>query len=198
MHHPSAPSTRLDSQQVSFFKSSDPAYRLRPRVLNQLHYSAGLGHLYKSLHSLSGVASPKTWVGGKMFDFRRITLFCLEKRLSKHKMTIFSKNLGGHGPFSPPLALATPMHTLLLLKILCFRSMQGISSCLLLQSSRQWALGSNAAGFAARLSSLSRVAQINHGRSRCAVVMHCQEETNVLSFRTASTSGRACSTRFAQ
>jgi len=34
-----------------------------------------------------------------MFDFRRIILFCLEKRLSKHKITIFSKNLGGHGPF---------------------------------------------------------------------------------------------------
>jgi len=52
----------------------------------------------------SGVASPKIWggqklggeIGGdKMYDFRRITLFCLEKRLSKHKMTIFSKNLGG-------------------------------------------------------------------------------------------------------
>jgi len=42
-----------------------------------------------------------------MFDFRRITLFCLGKHLSKHKMTIFSKNLGGHGPFAPPLA--TPM-----------------------------------------------------------------------------------------
>jgi len=44
----------------------------------------------------SGVASPKIWGdkkfrGGKMFDFRRITLFCLEKRLSKHKMTMFSK-----------------------------------------------------------------------------------------------------------
>ena len=38
-----------------------------------------------------------------MFDFRRITLFCLEKRLSKHKMTIFSKNFGGgHGPFGHP------------------------------------------------------------------------------------------------
>jgi len=37
-----------------------------------------------------------------MFDFRRITLFCLEKRLSKHKTTIFSKRLGRHGPFSPP------------------------------------------------------------------------------------------------
>jgi len=37
-----------------------------------------------------------------MFNFRRITLFCLEKRLSKHKMTIFSKNLGGHGLFDPP------------------------------------------------------------------------------------------------
>jgi len=33
--------------------------------------------------------------GAKMFDFRRITLFCLEKRLSKHKMTIFSKNSEG-------------------------------------------------------------------------------------------------------
>jgi len=31
----------------------------------------------------------------KMFNFRRITLFCLEKRLSKHKMTIFSKNFWG-------------------------------------------------------------------------------------------------------
>jgi len=41
-----------------------------------------------------------------MFDFRRITLFCLEKHLSKRKMTIFSKNLGGHGHFGPP---ATPM-----------------------------------------------------------------------------------------
>jgi len=30
-----------------------------------------------------------------MLDFSRITLFCLEKRLSKHKMTMFSKNLGG-------------------------------------------------------------------------------------------------------
>jgi len=28
--------------------------------------------------------------GGKMFDFRRVTLFCLQKRLSKHKTTIFS------------------------------------------------------------------------------------------------------------
>ena len=37
-----------------------------------------------------------------MFNFRRITLFCSEKRLSKHKMTIFSKTLGGHGPFAPP------------------------------------------------------------------------------------------------
>jgi len=42
-----------------------------------------------------------------MFDFRRKTLFCLEKRLSKHKMTMFSKNLGGHGPFGP--SLVTPM-----------------------------------------------------------------------------------------
>jgi len=41
-----------------------------------------------------------------MLDFRRITLFSLEKGLSKHKITIPSKNLGVHGPFAPP---ATPM-----------------------------------------------------------------------------------------
>jgi len=47
-----------------------------------------------------------------MFDFRRITLFCLEKRLSKHKMTIFSKNFEGHGPFGAPLAtLMLPLQT---------------------------------------------------------------------------------------
>jgi len=37
-----------------------------------------------------------------MVNFRRITLFCLEKRLPKHKTTILSKNLGGHDPFDPP------------------------------------------------------------------------------------------------
>ena len=39
----------------------------------------------------------KFWGGNlgeaKMFDCRRITTFCLGKRLSKHKMTVFSKNL---------------------------------------------------------------------------------------------------------
>jgi len=29
-----------------------------------------------------------------MFDFRRITLLCFEKRVSKHKMTIFFITLG--------------------------------------------------------------------------------------------------------
>jgi len=35
-----------------------------------------------------------------MFDFRRITIFCLGLRLSKHKMTISFKNLWGSWP--PP------------------------------------------------------------------------------------------------
>ena len=42
-----------------------------------------------------------------MFDFSRMRLFCLEKRLSKHRMAIFSKNLGGEWPLWPPLT--TPM-----------------------------------------------------------------------------------------
>ena len=60
----------------------------------------------------------------KMFNFRRITLF-LEKRLSKHKMTIFSTSLGGGMTplalpclrlcFGPPLgnSLRTPLHTVM-------------------------------------------------------------------------------------
>jgi len=57
----------------------------------------------------SGVASPKVWRGtkiwgvGKMFDFRRITLFCLGKRLSKHKVAIFSKSFwGAMASLAPP------------------------------------------------------------------------------------------------
>jgi len=44
-----------------------------------------------------------------MFDFWRITLFCLEKHLSKHKMTMFAKIWGGHGAFGSPLATPMPV-----------------------------------------------------------------------------------------
>jgi len=44
----------------------------------------------------SGAASPKILGGGKMFDFRRIALFCLEKRLSRHKMTIYHVHVFSH------------------------------------------------------------------------------------------------------
>jgi len=58
------------------------------------------------------VGAKKFW-GRKMLDFGRITLFCLEKRLSKHKMTIFSKYFGGeHGPFAP-LAMPMPLWQIL-------------------------------------------------------------------------------------
>jgi len=54
----------------------------------------------------SSVASPKIgdqkFGGVKIFDFRRITLFCLEYHLSKHKMTICSENFGENGPLGPP------------------------------------------------------------------------------------------------
>jgi len=48
---------------------------------------------------------PKNLGAPKMFDFRRMTLFCFEKRLSKHKMTILSENLGGMDLLSPWLRL---------------------------------------------------------------------------------------------
>jgi len=58
-------------------------------------------------HRYSRVARPKIG-GGKMFHFRRRTLFCLEKRLSKNKMTISSKHLRGPWPlWTPWLRLCT-------------------------------------------------------------------------------------------
>jgi len=51
---------------------------------------ASLGTFYQYIFPGNQWRSqPSNWGGGKMFDFRRITLFCLEKRLSKHKMTAF-------------------------------------------------------------------------------------------------------------
>jgi len=62
----------------------------------------GLVLAVSSWENTSGVASPKVW-GAKMFDFSLITLFCLEKHLSRHTMTMFSKNLGGGmTPLAPP------------------------------------------------------------------------------------------------
>jgi len=47
-------------------------------------------------------SQPKNFWGVKMFDFRRITLFCFEKRLSKQKMTICSKIFLGGWSLWPP------------------------------------------------------------------------------------------------
>ena len=51
---------------------------------------ASLGTFYQQLFSgCQWRSQPKNCWRGKMFDFKRVTLFCLEKRLSKHKMTAF-------------------------------------------------------------------------------------------------------------
>jgi len=52
-----------------------------------------------------GVAAAQNF-GGDCFGFRRMTLFCLGYRLSKHKMTIYAKNLGCYVPLGPRLATA--------------------------------------------------------------------------------------------
>ena len=51
---------------------------------------ASLGTFYQYLFpGYLWRSKPKNWGRAKMFDFRRITLFCLVKRISKHKMTVF-------------------------------------------------------------------------------------------------------------
>jgi len=44
--------------------------------------------------------------GGKIFDFRQATEFCLGYRLLKHKMTCYAKTWGRAWALGP---LATPM-----------------------------------------------------------------------------------------
>ena len=81
---------------------------------------------------ISGIASPKIWgepknfFWAKMFDFTRITLFCLEKRLSKHKMTIFSKNfLGGVAPLATPMRhIISKYHDTILKPEISFRAVR--------------------------------------------------------------------------
>jgi len=63
----------------------------------------------------SGVASPEIFWGTiiwgpNFFFFRRTTLFCLEKRFSKHKITLFLKTFAEHGPFGCPLATPMPLN----------------------------------------------------------------------------------------
>jgi len=50
-------------------------------------------------------SQPKIFLGGKMFDFRRATLFCLRHHFSKHAIIRYAKNLGGTAPFPPWLRL---------------------------------------------------------------------------------------------
>jgi len=67
-----------------------------------LETSMGSGRLLYLRLTVAAALPAQKFGGAKMFDFRRVRLFCLEKRLSKHKMTVFSKNLGGYGSFAPP------------------------------------------------------------------------------------------------
>ena len=80
----------LSSMQYICFRKTSCSNMVAPNLL--------LAQWRSQPKNLGGATN----LGGTMFDFRRITLFCLEKRLSKDKMTIFSKNFGEHDPFRPP------------------------------------------------------------------------------------------------
>jgi len=56
---------------------------------------------WKWSHLASGVASSEIW-GEQKFDFRRITLFCLENASQSTKSLYFLNIWGAHGPFGPP------------------------------------------------------------------------------------------------
>ena len=90
----------LDEHKVLVTWPKTPNLKPNPKPKLRLFYTQNLNR---------GVASREIW-GGIMFDFRRMTLFCLEKRLSKHKMTIFSKHLKGACPLWPPLATPTNLN----------------------------------------------------------------------------------------
>jgi len=55
-------------------------------------------------YRVAGVGQPKFWEGAKYFDFKWATVFCLGHRLSKHKMTRYTRNLGDMATLPPPMA----------------------------------------------------------------------------------------------
>ena len=59
-------------------------------------------------------SQPKNMGGGKMFDFRRIALFCLKKRSQSTKW-LYVLKFGEHGPLPP---LVTPMQVCVLSPLL--------------------------------------------------------------------------------
>jgi len=73
----------------------------------------------------SAVAQPaQNFEGAKIFYFRLTPVFCLENRLSKHKMTRYSKNLRGPWPFWLPLGNAYgPVFVLLLIAFLTIKKL---------------------------------------------------------------------------
>jgi len=72
-----------------------------------LHISGENHKILEKSYPRQWRSQPKNLGESKMLDFRRITLFCLEKRISRHKMAIFSKTFGGPRSLWPPLD--TPM-----------------------------------------------------------------------------------------
>jgi len=109
------PSHHLKSKNrknsINFFSKSQLQYKLCA-LFNSYYYftlpiysQADVTIRKSVICDCCGVASPEIG-GGKMFDFWRKTLFHLEKRLSKHTMTIFTKKLwGGMAPLPPWLHL---------------------------------------------------------------------------------------------
>jgi len=51
----------------------------------------------------SSVAKPIFFGGVKYFDFKRATVFCSGPCLSKHKMTRWARNFGGHSFLGLPV-----------------------------------------------------------------------------------------------
>jgi len=90
----------------------------------------GSSYVTQCSSQLKNLGGAKKFGGAKMFDFRRIALFCLEKRLSKHKMATFSKNLGGYGPFGPPGYAYDVTYLKLETKYMAETSLQRVSSLL--------------------------------------------------------------------
>ena len=91
-------------QEQSLTTQTKNCQSLLPKEIidSELQFAHGVIEVFGS-----SVANPKFWegkkCGGKILDFRLATVFCMGYRLSKHKMTIYSKTLGGgHGPVGPP------------------------------------------------------------------------------------------------
>jgi len=101
---------KRDSSRVTSISQHDSSHTITAIRVSLMMNSTFYSNRVQWRSQPKNLGGAKKLGGAKMFDIRWKILFCLEKRLSKHKMIIFSKNFWGAWPLWPSWIRLWPCH----------------------------------------------------------------------------------------